>query len=102
MIHGLSRVDCRARHELTSDVTAVFALESFRNMSDLGPLAEAGERWPTDKRRRPDSNRGITDLQSAALPLGYGARTRGMLTFLGHLRQSRIECENAAGRAGSA
>jgi hypothetical protein len=25
------------------------------------------------ERRRPDSNRGIADLQSAALPLGYGA-----------------------------
>ena len=25
------------------------------------------------EKRRPDSNRGIADLQSAALPLGYGA-----------------------------
>jgi hypothetical protein len=29
-----------------------------------------------DWRRRADSNRRITDLQSAALPLGYGAASR--------------------------
>lgn len=39
-------------------------------------FALTGSYWL--ERRRPDSNRGITDLQSAALPLGYGAgRGRG-------------------------
>lgn len=41
---------------------------SSRNTT-LDQVLEAGGR----ERRRPDSNRGIADLQSAALPLGYGA-----------------------------
>src|SRR3954454_20957008 len=36
--------------------------------------AKSSNRRDLGERRRPDSNRGITDLQSAALPLGYGAR----------------------------
>ena len=30
------------------------------------------------KRRRPDSNRGIKALQASALPLGYGAKKEGL------------------------
>ena len=39
-----------------------------------------------DWRRRADSNRRITDLQSAALPLGYGAVPLSSLRILAYLR----------------
>src|SRR5215470_1280836 len=38
-------------------------------------------RMELDWRRRADSNRRITDLQSAALPLGYGAVRRSDAAF---------------------
>ena len=41
-----------------------------------------------DWRRRADSNRRITDLQSAALPLGYGAILLSSRRIVAHLRDT--------------
>ena len=42
-----------------------------------------------DWRRRADSNRRITDLQSAALPLGYGAILLSSARIVAHLATAR-------------
>ena len=64
---GLSRPE--------SDTVAIFdepADSTFERKEKPGTgLVVSGR--SESQRRRPDSNRGITDLQSAALPLGYGA-----------------------------
>ena len=41
-----------------------------------------------DWRRRADSNRRITDLQSAALPLGYGAVALSSRRSIAYLRDT--------------
>ncbi|MEY2805947.1 MAG: hypothetical protein RIR65_364 [Planctomycetota bacterium] len=53
---------------------------------------QAEEGW----RRRPESNRGITDLQSVALPLGYAAE-RGLQSVAPP--STRSTCFDASGRA---
>ena len=74
-----------------------------RHTSDrrtLGPLGspDSGTENVGDWRRRADSNRRITDLQSAALPLGYGAVQPLSPRILAHLR---APCQRRARRRSS-
>src|SRR3954469_6323381 len=50
-----------------------FRTMPFKGIADPSFATPAITSRTTDWRRRADSNRRITDLQSAALPLGYGA-----------------------------
>ena len=60
-----------------------FGIEVQAAPPTVGGYAKSASAKGFRQRRRPDSNRGITDLQSAALPLGYGAGKECMLTAAG-------------------
>jgi hypothetical protein len=45
-------------------------------------LGVLGGKWTEVERLRPDSNRGMTVLQTVALPLGYGATIQHVLSRL--------------------
>src|SRR4051794_3331927 len=59
-------------------------IAKFRHAPTTSARTMAGIRF--DWRRRADSNRRITDLQSAALPLGYGAVPLSSPRIVAYLR----------------
>lgn len=71
-------------HDIGPD--ADYAIAVVVPMSTASAIVGSTAEVEIDWRRRADSNRRITDLQSAALPLGYGAVPLSSRRSIAYLR----------------